>query len=246
MNGFRMHGLTHTSASQENLWVNAPDVWVAQYLHNMRTPMGADAARGTATEKIVAAVLSGASMEHASADALRWFDGEFAFTAEDPSDARKIIVPCAEQAMLALKDAGLTVEAPALQSKIVLPMRGDGWELDCIGYTDFEFPGEVVDLKTTKRANSGMSPEHRRQRCIYAAARHNSRVRFLYVWPKGFVWREEGDVAETLAEIRTNMSRRERFLRLGDRDLLAGVVPVNASSFYWRGGEAIRRQLYSL
>ena len=38
MNGFEKHNIDHLSASSINLWANAPDVWVMQYLHGKRTP----------------------------------------------------------------------------------------------------------------------------------------------------------------------------------------------------------------
>jgi len=40
MNGFEKHNIDHLSASSINLWSNAPDVWVMQYLHGLRTQLG--------------------------------------------------------------------------------------------------------------------------------------------------------------------------------------------------------------
>ena len=75
MNGFEKHGIKHLSASSINLWINAPDVWVASYLFGKRTPMGAAAMRGICTEDAVVAALTGeANRDTALKAALDKFD----------------------------------------------------------------------------------------------------------------------------------------------------------------------------
>ena len=49
-----------------------------------------------------------------------------------------------------------------------------------------------------------------------------------------------------MQEIKTAMTRQERFLSLGDRDFLKNIAHVNVESFYWRGGERIRAEMFGL
>ena len=58
--------------------------------------------------------------------------------------------------------------------------------------------------------------------------------------------KEDGDPDELMAEIKLHLTRQERFLRLGDKDLLRDIVPVSPDSFYWRGDEAVRQRLYGI
>jgi hypothetical protein len=90
-----------------------------------------------------------------------------------------------------------------------------------------------------------MSREHQRQRAIYQHAHGNYQVDFLYVTPKKAEFKADGDVRQILGEIKTLLNRQERFLRLGDKDLLTSIVPV-IDSFYWSGFQATRSELYGL
>jgi hypothetical protein len=49
-----------------------------------------------------------------------------------------------------------------------------------------------------------------------------------------------------MAEIKLHLNRQEKFLRLGDKELLRSIVPINPDSFYWRGDEAVRKELYGI
>tara|TARA_R110000744_G_scaffold153061_1_gene267361 strand:+ start:466 stop:645 length:180 start_codon:yes stop_codon:yes gene_type:complete len=58
--------------------------------------------------------------------------------------------------------------------------------------------------------------------------------------------KEDGNPDELMAEIKVHLSRQEKFLRLGDKELLRDIVPVNPDSFYWRGDEDIRKKLFGI
>ena len=132
------------------------------------------------------------------------------------------------------------------QQKVSIRAAGDGWKLDFIGYLDFVYPqhGLVIDLKTTGRMPSKMSPGHIRQRCFYQRCMGNSQVKFLYVTPKKFGFLEDGDTDTEMAKIKTIMNRQEKFLRLGDKEFIRSIVPHNPHSFYWGGGEDIAKELF--
>ena len=76
--------------------------------------------------------------------------------------------------------------------------------------------------------------------------RGNMACKFLYVTPKKFEFKEDGDVKETLEYVKTMTIRAEAFLNQGDKEHLRQIVPVNPESFYWRGNEDARRELYGV
>lgn len=249
MNGFERHNIDHLSASSINLWANAPDVWVMQYLHGLRTPMGAAPWRGICIEDAVVAALTGSDAETAIKDALAKFDGRFIVGDEKTTKERDMIEPSVNLALEQLAEYG-EPEFPegGKQEKISITAKGEGWEVPVIGYLDLVFPqhGLVIDLKTTSRLPSSMSAEHRLQRAIYAKAKGNMAVKFLYVTPKKTALLEDGDVMETLQLAKAQIGRMEKFLRAVDKDTARDIVPVNPTSFYWSGSEDLRQKFYGI
>ena len=249
MNGFEKHGIKHLSASSINLWINAPDVWVASYLFGKRTPMGAAAMRGICTEDAVVAALTGeADRDTALKAALDKFDKTFIVADEKITKERAMIEPCMDLALEALAEYGKPEFPENGQEKISITAKGEDYEIPVIGFLDLVFPdaGLVIDLKTTGRCPTTMSLEHQLQRAIYQKAKGNQAVKFLYVTPKKTALLEDGDPNELLSKAKTQITRMERFLRSGSRYDIASVIPVNPSSFYWHGGEAIREELYEI
>lgn len=249
MNGFQRHSIDHLSASSINLWANAPDVWIMQYLFNLRTPMGAAPWRGICVEDAVVETLMGGSEEEAITNALAKFDQRFPIGDEKTTKERDMIAPMVQLAVEELTEFGKP-EFPEneRQEKISITAKGDGWEIPVIGYLDLVFPqhGVVIDLKTTSRLPSSMSAEHVLQRAIYQKAKGNMAVRFLYVTPKKAVMLEDGDVNETLALAKAQINRLEAFLRAVDKDTARAIVPLNPNSFYWSGAEALRKEFYGI
>jgi len=251
MNGFEKHGIEHLSASNINLWANAPDVWVMQYLFGKRTPMGAAAWRGICIEDAVVSTLMGESETDSIKAALEKFDKRFLIADEKTTKERSVIEPTVQLALEELVEFGkpeFPEDSEHPQEKISITAKGDGWSIPVIGYLDLVFPqhGTVVDLKTTSRVPSKMSAEHQLQRCIYAAAKGNMAVKFLYVSAKKANWLEDGDVAETLGRAKSQIMRLEKFLSVLDKDAAKAVVPVNPNSFYWSGSEELRKEFYGI
>jgi hypothetical protein len=104
----------------------------------------------------------------------------------------------------------------------------------------------VIDLKTTGRIPTQMSAEHQLQRAIYAKANGNMAVKFLYVSEKKTNLLEDGDPTELLAKAKVQIGRMEAFLRHVDKDIAREIVPLNTSSFYWTGNEALRKEFYGV
>ena len=246
MNGFDKHGIKHLSPSSINLWTNAPDVWVAQYLFGMRGPMSAAAMRGICTEDAVVAVLQGKNADGALDAALEKFDQTFPIGDEKTTKERAMIQPCMELAVQELEQYGEPEFPEEGQEKISITAKTDDYEIPVIGYLDLCFPkhGVVIDLKTTGRCPSVMSAEHQLQRAVYQKAKGNQIVKFLYVTPKKTNLLEDGDPSEILRRTKIQITRMERFLRSGNARDVASVIPVNPNTFYWNGAEDIREELY--
>ncbi len=249
MNGFEKHGIAHTSPSSINLFAAAPDVFVAEKLFGLRGKMSVSALRGIVIEEAVSNVLSrGFTVEASKEAALARFNKETLFSGGAKVEAeRESIAPSVDVALDALSEYGQPeYKEHGKQDKIELFCNGDGWRLPVIGFTDFPFPkhGLIVDLKTTLRAPSEMSPAHQRQAAIYSRASGNMAVKFLYVTPKKAVWHECPDADATLSQVKSILNRQERFLRLGDKELLRDIVHFDPDSFYWNGSEGNRREVY--
>lgn len=253
MDGFAKHGIDHLSASSINLWSNAPDVWVMQYLHGLRTPMGAAAWRGICVEDAVVAILLGENETPAIDKAHEKFDKRFPIGDEKTSAERRRIKPMVQLAYEELMEFGKpefpeVEEGDNLQEKISITAKGDGWEIPVIGYLDLVFPqhGVVIDLKTTGRIPSTMSAEHQLQRAIYAKAKGNMSVKFLYVSEKKTSLLEDGDPTEILQQAKAQITRIETFLRHVDKETARAIIPVQPSSFYWSGAEDMRKEFYGI
>jgi len=91
---------------------------------------------------------------------------------------------------------------------------------------------------------SGLSSSHNRQACIYQRHFGNQAVKFLYVTPKKAETFDCGEVVDGLVEIKTILTRQEKFLALGDKDVIRGIVPVMSSSFY--NDAKISQDLYGI
>lgn len=249
MNGFEKHSIKHLSASSINLWTNAPDVWVANYLFGKRGPMSAAAMRGICTEDAVVATLTGQLHRAGALDqALEKFDKFFPIADEKTTKERAMIEPCMELALGELEQYGQPEFPEEGQEKISITAKTDDYEIPVIGFLDLVFPqhGLVIDLKTTGRMPSTMSAEHQLQRAIYQKARGNQAVKFLYVSPKKTNLLEDGDPSEILAKAKVQISRMEKFLRAGNAQDIRDVIPVNPHTFYWNGNEAVREELYGI
>jgi len=254
MNGFEQHNITHTSASAINKWVDAPCAWVAHYLYGRKGIFGAAAAAGVYAEQAINdVILEGMTEQDATAKAVGDWNLRFPLCFDESATKRRDAIPdMVANALSELAQYGTPERAPEGsfkgQHKIEITCNGDGWRLPIEGYLDFYFPkhGLIVDLKTTFKMPSELSKAHERQACIYSAAMGNQAVKFLYVTPKKAGWLEPNDVKPVLGEIKTILNRQERFLKLGDKELLKSIVPVNVESFYWLGDSSTRMELYGI
>lgn len=255
MSGFIQHGISHSSPSSINMYASAPCAWVARYLLKREFSFSNAAKAGTLAEEAVVNVIgNGWTQDKATAEAVAEYNKACALKASDADRKRGEAIPgmidnaVKELAQYGEPDMARDIIYGKRQHKIELKCNGDGWQLPITGYLDFKFPkhGVIVDLKTTLRLPSEMSDEHLRQGGIYRGASGNNAVRFLYVSGKNAVWHDIPESAPILAEVKVLLNRQERFLRLGNAELLQSVVPINAGSFYWTGDEGIRKEIYGI
>jgi hypothetical protein len=247
--GFEKHNIDHLSASSINLYSNAPDVWVASYLFQKRTPMGPAPWRGICVEDAVVQILMGDSEAAAIDKALAKFDQRFVIGDEKTTAERRRIEPMTQMAVAELAHLGQPEFAEDdEQQKISITAKGDGWSIPVIGFLDLVYPqhGLVIDLKTTGRIPSKMSAEHQLQRAIYQKAKGNMAVKFLYVSEKKTNMLEDGDADELLGMAKVQIARMEAFLRHCDKETALAIVPVQPSSFYWQGAEDLRKEFYGI
>lgn len=225
MNGFELHNIKHSSASSINLWNAAPDIWIAEKIFGIKSPVGAAAHRGNAVEAALVNILAyGVDKNEAINQAIQVFNGKTALSGgEDNEKERSSIPSFVDQGLEALAPFGKPFfERGGEQNKIDLLCNGDGWSLPVIGYLDLVYPehGLVIDIKTSHRAPSEMSADHNRQCAIYRRACGNSHVRFLYLTPKKSVWHECPDIDGTLSEIKAILNDQEKFLRSSTKESL--------------------------
>ena len=254
MNGFEKFEVSHLSASSINLAKNAPDVWVAQKLAKKRFAGSPAMTRGIAIEDaVVAALATDKTLEEAIDVGHARFDKTYPIADVKTTKERDMIAPSIKLAIDALQQYGKPefdeAVSPFGQEKVSLTTHlKDNSLIEVIGYLDLVYPhqGLTVDLKTTGRMPSVMSPEHQLQRAIYAHAKGNHAVKFLYVTPKKYQFLEDGDPRTILAKTKIQIQRLNDFLVTCESvEHALSIVPHNPDSFYWNGAETIRNELFN-
>ena len=255
MNGFEKHGLSHVSPSQINMFSGCAGAWCARYLFGRKFTFGVAPMVGTLAEDAVCQVILGEKELDEAIDDMygkihrRTLLQSLQSKDENRIDAARGMV---EIAVEELKSYGMPKFADKpnykgdYQIEIKLNCNGDGWSIPVTGFCDFVYPEHnlIIDLKTSMKAPSSMSAEHKRQGAIYAKAMGMD-VKFLYVTGKKAVWHDVEDIDETLSEVKAILSRHEKFLRL-DADVIRDIVPVNKGSFYWSDDLDVARELYGI
>jgi hypothetical protein len=236
-NGFEQHGITHLSASQVNLYLACPSLWVMEKLLKKRGGVGCAAHRGTAAEAGISAGLFDVAMtpEDCLAVSLPIYDRLTALSGDPKRDAERAVIPGMIAQGLSLREHGLPMR-PNEGDQHRIEIRLEGVSVPIVGFLDWMYPTEVLDLKTTLRVPSEMGATHLRQASIYKTAHMDKRVRFFYASDKKSIkhtlTREQYDQA--VKEITLTAQRMERFLGLSkDARELAALVPHDSSSFYF-------------
>lgn len=217
--------------------IGAPSLWVMEKLLGKRGQMGCSAHRGTASEAGISAGLFDHDLteEECVNIALPIFDRLSALSGDPKREAERANIPGIVRQGLALRERGVPIP-PEGDDQHRIEIRLDGVSVPIIGYLDWMYPDEILDLKTTMRVPSAMSDPHQRQASIYKTAYMDKRVRFFYASDKKndthTLTREQYDAS--IAQITATAQRLERFLGVSDdaREL-AAIVPHSSDSFYF-------------
>jgi hypothetical protein len=236
---WKIHGISHVSASSLNKAVATLPAWALSYLYKIKEPMNPAMARGIASEDGVAEGIRDhrRPIEDCVKLALAKFDRMMAMSpnSDDKKQTeRRRIEGTVTAAIIELRKYGTPTFPDGGQHKISIDL--DGVSVPAIGYLDFYYPnhGLIIDLKTVGRATSSISGAHARQGAIYAAAHANHEIRFAYASPKATVVLRQEDVPERLNEVTIIAQRLQRWLSQSpDRDVLASTLIPDYSSFYW-------------
>lgn len=240
---FERHGIEHLSPSSINAWLNCPSLWVMEKLFKHRSQMGAAAHRGTATEVGVSAGLFDHSLSREACLALSLpvYDKLTALSGDPKRDSERGVISGMIGQGLTLREHGVPYmpneEARfGSQAQHKIEVTLEGVPVPVIGYLDWLYAEEIIDLKTTLRVPSSMSETHLRQAAIYKKAHMDKRVRFFYCSDKRAekhtLTRDQYDVA--MRQLIGGAQRLERFLALSDDPMeLAAIVPHESESFYW-------------
>lgn len=250
MQGFINHNITHTSPSSINMWTEAPDAWIAKYVLGAKFGFSPAARAGVLAEDAVVDVLArGVTQADATTKAIETFARATLFDKSDKTAARGEMIPgMIDLALKELAQYGTPeFDEGGKQKKININCRVDDWTIPITGFLDFWYPqhGLVIDLKTSSKLPSEMSQSHLRQQAIYKAAMGNCAVKFLYCSGKKSAMYEPEDTSDTLMQIKNILRRQDKFLKIGNADLLREIVPV-VNSYYWSEDSNLRKELYNL
>lgn len=133
-------------------------------------------------------------------------------------------------------------EIISTQTKISTIIKG----LPFIGYLDYEYKDEIIDLKTCNKLplicsigyRKGMISKQKhdniRQQVIYKLATGKT-VKLLYVTKREHLLYEitEKDVKEVLPSIYNSVNEIKELLKLSQEELLNKIKPGNMKTFFW-------------
>lgn len=248
-NPFEQHGIDHLSASQINMWMAQPSFWVATKLLGRKGSVGVAAYRGNAIEDGVnhGAFNPDAEIEQCLRKAHQTYSKLSAFSADPNKEReRENIDPSVEIGVREIRKYGLPDKPDGVQHKVEISVEGVA--VPIIGYLDWLFHdhGIIIDLKTTTRLPSAVGASHARQGAIYKRALNNYEMRFLYVTPKKSACLALHDAHDYMRQVEIAARSIQSFLAISNdaQELRAICPPPDPESFYWRGNETMRAEIF--
>lgn len=180
-NPFEAIGIDHVSPSNLNTWTSSPALWAIRYGMNLKSEGTDKMALGKAVEAGLQIVLMNGDLDEAFAHAYAAFNLERSMDGGDKE--RALVEPMLTQAIEAM--VSMEVGSPQLLQRRLEMMLPDV-PVPCMGFSDFEWDGMILELKTTQRLPSEPTPSHMRQIAFYHKASGGKEVRILYVSPKAY------------------------------------------------------------
>lgn len=241
-NPFEVHGISHLSVSNINLFVTDKAKWIAQYLFKMRDETSPSAIRGNVLEHCLSLIKNNDEEIRSHSVFVenhvlhKKFNEECIGNGFDLDDEKvkkeaDKLLKYFENMYVCFKD---WKNFNQYQQKIVLNI----WDLPIpfIGYVDFISGDNLIDLKTTRAMPSEPSQGHKRQLAMYQMAHQNKNCSLYYVTPtkfNGFTY----DKKEL--EYYSNQTQRvcyaiQKFLSISnDKEELASLVYPDYDSWMW-------------
>lgn len=239
MNGFELHGYPTLSASAINLFAGNQAMWLMERLLKIRSPVGASAHRGAASEAgIVHGLLDpSASIEDCQDVALREFDRLTALSPDPRRAKERLAVP--QIVATAIPELRLYGIPDLVQTKVERTIPGV--PIPFTGYIDLGWTehGIILDIKSSLKLPSTISEPHARQVSIYVHdTNHEGRV--AYCCPSKMAVYRLKDMQSHIRDIAAIAKIMERFLALSpDPAVLASIICPDFSHFYWSNPSAL-------
>lgn len=230
---FSKHGIRHLSPSSLALWRTDSALWVGRYLLRWQDPAGPYAWLGSAVEAGLSSWLYKRDPEQAKAAAEQeWLNKTQGDVSDDVEVAHVRLLPMLDQAIKAFADKPLPTST---QAKVECWL--DGVPVPLLGYTDFEWPEAIYDLKTTKQCPSSPRADHVIQMAVYWEARARKKeVSLVYATEKKHAVYSVAheDMEAALVDLAATARTLMRFLsRVQDgRDAIT-LLPADTTGYRW-------------
>lgn len=226
---FTKYGIEHLSASSLNLYAEEPAYWTLVYLHKLKDEGNSRTWRGSAVEAGLDLWLYKRDLPAAIQAAMQRFEeSALGDLTEDVDRERESIKPMLEGACKALQK-----KPEPITRQLKIEYYFDGIEVPVIGYTDYEWEDEGLDLKTTNRMPSEMSPRHSRQLALYQVARKKPYCG-LYVTAKKVDVKYVADAELHVKRLEWYAHSIRRLLSVfPDKHDASRIFAPKFESFYW-------------
>lgn len=220
------------SPSSVALFRNAPAVWACKYLYSVRDESGPAAWRGIAVEAgVTQVIMGGKSEDEALTLALANYELNAQGLADDKADnARTLIGPMLKQALPLFAPRG---KPTIIQLKVERQL--DGVPLPFVGYCDFVWDGEVVDLKTTERMPSEPKADHAAQVALYCHGTNRTGTLIYVTGKKGAEYKLDADAQKAAIADLTRSAKAlcHALSRFNSPEEMARCYAPDFTSFYW-------------
>lgn len=246
--GFRKHRIDHLSATSLGTAATQLPIWIIEKLMGRKAPVGCSAHRGSGVESgvTVGLLYPDKPVEECQVIAVQQFDLLSALSSDPRRDQeRQAVAPTVAKALAELRQYGQPTD---VQVRIEKPLCNGLPPL--IGFIDYGWPEHniTLDLKTSLRLASDVSPSHGRQVAGYVIGT-DRKGRICYATPSKVAVYEVDRVEERFAELVNLALRLDRFLALSnDPAELAALVMVDTGHFFWNdpSAAAARKEIYGL
>ena len=228
---FKIHGINHLSPSSINTYISDPPMWVARYLFKVKSPSGAAAVRGIATDSALASKYKNGDFDYEALDAkflTLCMESDISLNTKSAEKERKLLKSFGE-----VIDENFNYEdLEDYQERVEVKL--EDLPVPIMGYIDFRFKNKIVDLKTSSRMPSEPTDAQKRQMALYSMAYPNSEVDLFFATHKDYKTFTLKNLEEYKKQLEKVAYTIQRFLSISDdKHELASLVYPNLDSWMW-------------